>query len=175
MLFICSLIPIKAQNLSEPETRGVWITGNFLEGGSDSIETMIKGLSDANFNTIFIDVWYNGSTIYPSTVVSSAGGPEQNPVFSGEDPLRNTLDIAHKYGIEVFAWFEFGFSVGYSYDSTDVPNILKLHPDWSMVQKDTTKHFDSEDAYFFWVDPASTLHPDLWLTFIPNVQKIIPI
>jgi uncharacterized lipoprotein YddW (UPF0748 family) len=154
LLFIVSFVSLNAQNLSNPETRGVWITGNYLQGGSDAIESMIKGLSDANFNTIFIDVWYSGSTIYPSSVVSSAGGPKQNSVFIGKDPLRTTIDIAHKYGIEVFAWFEYGFSVGYSSDSTDVPEILKLHPDWSMTQRDTSKHFDSEDVYFFWVDPA---------------------
>jgi uncharacterized lipoprotein YddW (UPF0748 family) len=152
----------------------VWITGNYLQNGSNAIETMIKGLSEANFNAIFIDVWYEGSTIYPSSVVKNAGGPEQNPVFVGKDPLRTTIDIAHKYGIEVFAWFEYGFSVGYSYDSTDVPNILKLHPDWSMAQRDTSKHFDSEDAYFFWVDPAVTAASKFMVDLYTECAKNYP-
>ncbi len=144
-----------AQNIPNPETRGVWITGNYLKGGQSAIESMMQGLKAANFNVIYIDVWYRGYTIYPSTVIQDAGGPLQNPDFVGTDPLKTTIEIAHKYGIEVFAWFEYGFKVGYGSDSTEVPGILKTHPDWSMLQRDTTKNFyHNANGYFFEVDPG---------------------
>ncbi len=144
-----------AMNFPNPQTRGVWISGNYLQGGPSAIETLMRNLSEANFNTVYIDVWYQGSTIYPSQVVQAAGGPSQNPVFVGTDPLKTTIQIAHEYGIEVFAWFEYGLMVGTSTDSADAPAILQKHPDWAMVQRDTTKDFfHNEYGYFFAVDPS---------------------
>ncbi len=161
-------VSVNAATFPNPETRGVWISGSYLQGGSNSIENVIRNLSQANFNTIYVDVWYRGSTIYPSQVVQDAGGPLQNPSFSGSDPLETTIQIAHRYGMEVFAWFEYGFMVGNSGDSTAVPAILKVHPDWAMVQRDTTKHFlHTSYGYYFAVDPSVSAASD----FIVNMYN----
>lgn len=175
-LLIGSFVFTSAQSLTDPETRGVWVTGDYLKGGPEAIELMVRRLSDANFNLIFVDVWYRGYTIYPSSVVSSAGGPLQNPDFAGTDPLRTTIDIAHKYGIQVFAWFEFGLAAGYSSDSTKVPSILKLHPEWMMAQRDTTKRFsrDGYGNYFFWIDPAVTTAADFIADLFTECAKNYP-
>lgn len=162
VFFISILLPLSqasrapAENLPPPESRGVWVTADYLRGGSGSIEALVKNVRAANMNIIYVDVWFRGSTIYPSTVVPAAGGPAQDAGFAGTDPLRMTIDIAHRSGVEVFAWFEYGFAVGYSSNSASPPNILVVHPDWSMVQRDTTKHFDQDSYgnYFFWVDPS---------------------
>lgn len=155
LLVACSS-QLMAANLPDPEARGVWVTGNYLQGGTTAIENLVESVSAAHLNIIYIDVWYQGSTIYPSSVVSGAGGPLQNPNFTGTDPLRTLIDIAHKHGVEVFAWFEWGFWVGNnSGDSTDIPGIIKLHPDWAMAQRDTAKHFFRDTyGYEWWVDPA---------------------
>ncbi len=155
IVFIFSSISLFAQNFTKPETRGVWVSGNYLKGGPAVIENVMKNLSSANFNVIFVDVWYQGATIYPSNAVENAGGPLQNPEFSGTDPLKTTIEIAHKYGIQVFAWFEYAFMVGHSQDSTNVPAILKKHPDWAMLRRDTTKnYFHNMYGYFFAIDPS---------------------
>ncbi len=161
---------VKAVNLPAPETRGVWVTGNFLEGGPPAIENLVDSVAAAHLNVIYIDVWYQGSTIYPSSVVPAAGGPAQNPAFVGTDPLKTLITDAHEQGIEVVAWFEYGLAVGMGSDSTQVPNILRVHPDWSMVQRDTTKHFNydaGDHIYLFWVDPAVPAAAD----FIVNLFK----
>ncbi|MCL5267433.1 MAG: family 10 glycosylhydrolase, partial [Bacteroidetes bacterium] len=146
---------LMARDLPDPESRGVWVTGDYLTGGTSAIENLVGSVSNAHLNEIYIDVWYQGSTIYPSSVDSSAGGPLQNPAFAGTDPLRTLIDIAHKHGIEVFAWFEFGFAVGQSNDSANIPPIFKAHPDWAMLQQDTSKDFENDPyGYFFWLDPA---------------------
>lgn len=157
-----------ATTLPDPESRGVWVTGNYLRGGSTAIENLVEKVKGAHLNIIYIDVWYHGSTIYPSRVVSNAGGPLQNSDFTGTDPLRTLIDIAHKNGIEVFAWFEWGFWVGNSYDSTRVPGIIMSHPDWAMVQRDTSKHFIHDTyGYEWWVDPAVQSAAN----FIVNLHK----
>jgi len=146
---------VLATTFPDPESRGVWVTGNYLQGGSTAIQNLVENVKGAHLNIIYIDVWYHGSTIYPSKVVSDAGGPLQNPVFAGTDPLRMLIDIAHQNGIEVFAWFEWGFWVGNSSDSSNPPGIIKSHPGWAMVQRDTTKHFIHDTyGYEWWVDPA---------------------
>lgn len=157
LLFLLCSSQLTARYLPDPESRGVWVTGNYLSGGPTAIENLVENVASAHLNVIYIDVWYEGSTIYPSSVDSTAGGPLQNPAFAGTDPLRTLIDIAHKHGIEVFAWFEYGFSVGHSNDSTNVPPILRIHPDWAMVQRDTTKDFyHNQYGYFFAVDPSVT-------------------
>ncbi len=171
MLLLLILSPVvMAGNLPDPETRGVWVTGNYLEGGPTAIENLVESVAAAHMNVIYIDVWYQGSTIYPSSVVPAAGGPSQNPSFAGTDPLQTLITDAHQHGIEVFAWFEYGLAVGMWSDSTQVPNILRVHPDWSMVQRDTTKHFNydaGDHIYLFWVDPAVPAAAD----FIVNLFK----
>lgn len=167
LLVTCSS-QVMAAKLPDPEARGVWVTSNYLQYGTTGIENLVETVSAAHLNIIYICVWHHGSTIYPSSVVSDAGGPLQNPNFTGTDPLRTLIDIAHKHGVEVFAWFEWGFWVGNSDDSTDTPNIIKLHPDWAMVQRDTAKHFIRDIyGYEWWVDPAVPSAAN----FIVNLHK----
>lgn len=167
-LFVACSSQLTAANLPDPEARGVWVTSNYLQYGTTGIENLVETVSAVHLNIIYICVWHHGSTIYPSNVVSGAGGLLQNPNFTGTDPLRTLIDIAHKHGVEVFAWFEWGFWVGNSNDSTDIPDIIKLHPDWAMVQRDTTKHFIRDIyGYEWWVDPAVPSAAD----FIVNLHK----
>ena len=144
----------KAQQFPDPETRGTWVIAKYYKD-ADAVESMVAKLKAANFNTIYVCVWYEGYTIYESDVVSNAGGSKQNPSFSGTDPLRTIIDVAHKNGIQVVAWFEYGFSVGYSSSETSLPGILVKHPDWALVRRDM-KIIDPDEygGYFFWVDPA---------------------
>lgn len=168
-------INTKAQNFTDPETRGVWITANYLKGGASAIESMVRDLSAANFNVLYVNTWYRGGTLYPSDVVPKAGGPAQIDEFAGTDPLRTTIDIAHKYGMQVIAWFEYGFSVGVNTNPANIPNILKLHPDWCMAQRDTTKRYElSEGNYFFWVDPAVPEAADFIVDLYSECAKKYP-
>ena len=178
LLLLLVFSPIlMAENLPDPESRGVWVTGNYLAGGPTAIEKLVQNVAAAHLNVIYIDVWYQGSTIYPSNVVSTAGGPSQNPSFVGTDPLQTLINDAHQDGIEVFAWFEYGLAVGMGSDSTQVPNILRLHPDWSMVQRDTTKHFDydaGDHIYLFWVDPAVPAAADFMVNLFRECAQRYP-
>ncbi len=150
-----------AQSFAPPETRGAWIPSRSLPTDSAGIVAMVKNLSSANFNVIYAAVWdvhsNEAGTIYPSNVVKNAGGPLQFPSFVGENPLQTLIDVAHKYGMEVFAWFEGGgsFDISLANDSTDLPTILRANPSWSYVQRDTAKDFEpTSDGYFFSLDPG---------------------
>jgi len=173
--FVLITASLFAQNLSAPETRGVWVTSNYVQGGNSAIETLMKNLRSANMNTVYLCTWAGGATIYPSKVVPQAGGPAQKTEFVGTDPLKATIDIAHKYGIRVIAWFEYGFAVGVSSINTDIPNILKIHPDWSMVKRDTTIKYDLDSGNnFFWVDPAVNGAADFIVNLYQECAKNYP-
>ncbi len=148
--------PALGNDLPNPETRGVWISEDYLTGGPSAINSMMRTISDENFNVVYVEVYSHGSTIYPSAVMSNAGGVVQNHTFAGTDPLSTIIQIAHNYGIEVFAWFASPFLLSQNSDSTQVPAILVKHPDWSFVQRDTTKHYyppHGDYGYSFELDP----------------------
>lgn len=172
---LCISASASAQNMSAPETRGVWVTGNYVQGGNDAIETLMRNVKSANLNTVYLCTWYQGATIYPSKVVPQAGGPAQVPEFTGTDPMKATIEIAHKYGIQVIAWFEYGLSVGVSTDNKDFPNIIKIHPDWPMVKRDTTIKYDLDSGNnFFWIDPAVSAAADFMVDLYQECAKNYP-
>ena len=148
-----------AETLPAPQTRGVWISENYLTGGPSAIETMIRNLSAANVNVIYVEVYTHGETIYPSTVMENAGGVLQNPTFAGTDPLKTIIDIAHRYGIQVFAWFASPFLLSVASSPNQIPPILVKHPDWTAIPRDTTEHYfpsSSGSGYTFEIDPTVT-------------------
>ena len=166
-----------ANNFPNPETRGVWISEDYLTGGSSAIESMIRTLSAENVNVIYVEVYSHGSTIYPSAVMSNAGGILQNKSFSGTDPLKTVIEIAHRYGIEVFAWFASPFLLSQSSDSTQVPAILVKHPDWAAVQRDTTKPFFPPHGvygYSFEVDPCVPAAADFMVNLFSECATNYP-
>ena len=149
-----------AQILANPETRGVWIPAGYSPEDSAGIDTLMRNLSSAHFNVVYLGVWdghnREAGTIYPSNVVKEAGGPLQYPAFVGHDPLRTYIDLAHKYGLEVIAWFELmPFDVSVGNTPSDVPLLLRAHPDWSMRQRDTTiDYHHNVYGYYFGIDPG---------------------
>ncbi len=103
-------------------------------------------LAAININTVLVVVWngsgYSGAyTLYPSAVMDSLFGFEIGPVGSGiADPLDRVIIEAHRNGIEVFPWFEYGFATSWS--DPDQPQqenpdyILDQHPEWALHDRD---------------------------------------
>ncbi len=92
-------------------------------------------LSKIGINTILTVVW-NGHqtdgvyTLYPSAVMENLFGKAMYPLFArGRDPLERVIIEAHRNGIEVFPWFEMGFSPSYSQNGG---HILQRFPTWAL-------------------------------------------
>ena len=108
LLFINTIIFSQALN----EMRAVWITNvdsDVLLTDAKIAESM-DYLESIGVNVIFPVVWNKGYTIYPSEVMNSEFGKPIWPNVSGRDPLKKLVVEAHRNGIEVIPWFEFGFS-----------------------------------------------------------------
>lgn len=96
------IYPIVKRNI-----RGVWLT-NVASTALDSqtnIEKAVEQCYKAHLNTIYVVVYNNARTIYPSQVMYDLIGIKQQEKYQGRDPLQEVVIAAKKYQIEVHAWF----------------------------------------------------------------------
>jgi uncharacterized lipoprotein YddW (UPF0748 family) len=110
--------------------RGTWVTtaaSTALES-KENIKACVQTCKTAGINNIFMVVYNNGTTCYPSTIMQNLIGVRIRPNFAGRDPLQEMIDEAHAVGIKVHAWFEYGFSSSYSANGGA---IVTAKPNWA--------------------------------------------
>jgi uncharacterized lipoprotein YddW (UPF0748 family) len=110
--------------------RGVWVTtaASTALDSRANIVTCVQNCKLAGINNIFMVVYNNGTTCYPSTVMQNLTGIRIRPNFSGRDPLQEMIVEAHTVGIKVHAWFEYGFSSSFSNNGG---SIVTARPTWA--------------------------------------------
>ncbi|MBN1480865.1 T9SS C-terminal target domain-containing protein [candidate division KSB1 bacterium] len=139
-----------------PELRGVWITNvdsRVLET-DDSIVEAMDYLGSIGINVIFPVVYNKGYTLYPSEVFEGHFGVKtiQQTPFMKRDFLERVIIEAHRNGIEVIPWFEFGFSTSYSQNGG---HILQKYPHWAL--KDNSSNLVVKNGF----DWMSGIHPEV--------------
>lgn len=123
-----ALVPVA--RAGEPrELRGVWITADTdVFENRASIADAMDFLASHHVNVVFPDVWYRGVTLHPSALLERTFGVRQDPRYAGRDPLAEILVEAHRRGIEVMPWFQYGFAAS----NAEAPTtILAKKPDWA--------------------------------------------
>jgi uncharacterized lipoprotein YddW (UPF0748 family) len=146
---------LQAQTNNYESIKGTWITNV----ASDAMHTPEKvketvahckrnGLTD-----IFVVVWNNGVTMYPSKVVKAYIGIEQSTVYKNFDPLKAFVEEGHKLGLRVHAWFEFGFA--YAYQDSSNKKWLEKYPHWAGRKQNG--HLLQKNKFFWW----NALHPEV--------------
>jgi uncharacterized lipoprotein YddW (UPF0748 family) len=98
------------------EIRGVWLTttdSHVLDSQANIIAAM-EFLADTGFNVVFPVVWNQGVTQYSSQVMQKNFGFRINQLYQERDPLAEVLEAAHKVGLKVIPWFEYGFACAYN-------------------------------------------------------------
>jgi uncharacterized lipoprotein YddW (UPF0748 family) len=153
-------IPAMAQT---PELRGVWVARDGLTSRAKIISTLDQ-LAAANINLVCVNVWSRGYTIHPSDVLFAACGVRQDPdpAYVGRDPLQEFVIEAHRRGIEVEAWFEYGFMFGWSgwYAGANGQGpLLNAHPSWVGISNTGGTQVSAQGSGFWtW---ASCEHPEV--------------
>jgi uncharacterized lipoprotein YddW (UPF0748 family) len=150
--------PVNAQT-ARPEIRGVWITANDTAMVRDhaKLEAAVTQLAQLNFNTIYPVVWNSGYAQYPSPVAQQAGIQSFVPKGTqGQDVLADLIDIAHRQGLLVIPWFEFGFM------TPPTSELALNHPDWLTQQRDGGQTSVTAAGEVVWLNP-----------FNPKVQQFI--
>lgn len=139
--------------------RGVWVSdvGSLCLSNKDSIISMVKMCKDIGINTIFMVVYNDGKTKYPSEVMEKYFDVKIDPTYANRDPLRELIDEAKSNSIKVIAWFEYGFASVYGNSSGG--KIVQKYPHWASLDKNG---LITEKNNFFWLD-----------AFNPEVQDFI--
>jgi uncharacterized lipoprotein YddW (UPF0748 family) len=114
------------------EVRGVWVTNvaSPVMNSKASLAAAMDYLGRNGINVVFPVVWNKGVTQYQSTVMRNEFNIPIDPFFAqqGRDPLAELIVEAHRNGIEVIPWFEFGFSTSYSANGG---HIITKYPEWA--------------------------------------------
>ncbi|HLO50579.1 MAG TPA: glycoside hydrolase family 10 protein [Kamptonema sp.] len=155
--------PLWAQTppkLPRTELRGVWLTNidSDVLFSKKNVDAAIDRLAKLNFNTVYPTVWQGGYTLFPSAIAKGVTGISIDPTpgLKNRDVLKEIVEQAHKKGLAVIPWFEFGFMA--PADS----ELAKLHPDWLAKRRDGTTIWKEGKDDRVWLSP-----------FHPQVQKFI--
>lgn len=138
------------------ETKGVWIRPT--EKNADQIIATLDNLKANGFNSVFLETYFHGKTIFPSQTMNKYGFTVQNEIFEGFDPLDVWIKEAHKRDIKVHIWFQ-SFYVGNQSPDYNPSSILAVRPDWGNKTKKNanspkaTKSASEHNGYF--LDPAN--------------------
>ncbi|MFP4548649.1 MAG: glycoside hydrolase family 10 protein, partial [Fidelibacterota bacterium] len=165
-LLLLLMIPLMIFARRIEEFRAVKITNvdSDVLSSNEKIADAMDYLASININTILVVVWngsgYNGAyTLYPSAVMDSLFGFEKGPTGSVADPLERILIEAHRNGIEVLPWFEYGFASSWSNPDSareTVPDhIIKKYPHWALREKDGNIAWKNG---FYWI---SAINPEV--------------
>ena len=138
------------------EVKGVWVRPTYFS--RTDIENVLDAIEKAGINTVFLETYYHGKTIFPSKTMERYGFIKQYEDYLGFDPLKIWIDEAHKRGIKVHVWFQ-TFYVGNKPPETNPLYILAQRPDWANYQK---KNANSETLVYsvsehngYFIDPAN--------------------
>lgn len=134
--------------------RGVWVTttASTALNSRATIKEMVTQCKNAGINNIFMVVYNNARTMYPSTVMANLIGKPILESMAGRDPLQECIEEAHAQGLKVHAWFEYGFASSYSANGGP---IVAAKPHWAA--KDANGSLTVKNG-FDWLNP---LHPEV--------------
>ncbi|MEH1939732.1 MAG: glycoside hydrolase family 10 protein [Nostoc sp.] len=141
------------------EIRGVWMTNNDFDTlkSRDKVQDAVSQLRRLNFNTIYPVVWNSGYVMYPSAIAQRAGiQPFVSKGSDGHDILADLINQAHRKGLLVIPWFEFGFM------APSTSELALNYPDWFTQKRDGNQTSISAAGEVMWLNP-----------FHPQVQKFI--
>jgi uncharacterized lipoprotein YddW (UPF0748 family) len=145
----------------ENQIQGVWHRPTLAQSSEAEIKKTLVRFKDMGINTIFLETFVHGFTMYPSKVYQKYGiTPNAYPklgVVENEALLARWLRLAHAEGIQVHAWLQV-FYVGNSNLNLPTP-ILAKFPQWRNRQRqyadDPTLHPSPIEQGHWFIDPAN--------------------
>ena len=171
ILIICGSVTFSQQ---VKELRGVWMTNvnSDVLTYDAGITNAVEYLSSIGINVIFPVMWNGGNTLYPSKVMNNLFGKLISPAMSGRDPLQKLITEAHRKGIEVIPWLEYGFASSYVYNGNIGGDaILNKFPSWVSKTNTGANCIDGDGSTgFVWM---SGINPQVQNFMISLVTEIL--
>ena len=100
---------VLAQQERTAGKRATWVPTSWGDGSAASADSTFATFKSQGVNRVYIDVWNNGKTYFNSSTMYALIGN----AGIGSNQLKWGADAASKYGIELFAWFEYGLMASY--------------------------------------------------------------
>ncbi len=155
-----------AQSLQE--LHGTWLTNvdSYVLATDNNIVEAMNYLSSIGVNVIFPVVYNKGYTLYPSQIMQNLFNAKtiNDPSFANRDFLERLVIEAHRVGIEVIPWFEFGFSSSYSLNGG---HIVARFPSWA------AKNVNGQLVVKNGFDWLSGINPDVQNYMISLITEVI--
>jgi len=172
---ICLLValfalPLFSQSLHEFRAVKITNVDSDILFDDQRIAEGMDYLASIGINVILTVVWNSHGadgdyTLYPSRVMERYFGRAMHPAFPAQrDPLKRVIIEAHRNGMEVFPWFEMGFSTSYSQNGG---HIIQRYPDWAL--KDNSGKLCVKNGF----DWMSAIHPDVQKFIVALTTEVI--
>lgn len=116
--------------------RGLWLPSPAHTRLFDSPTEMRRQLAEykrLGFNRLYVVMWNQGRTLYPSARMKALTGVEIAEALAGRDPLRELLDSATPLGLQVVAWLEYGFAS--EHQGGPGHEIVQARPQWQALDR----------------------------------------
>ena len=151
--------------------RGVWIPSTDCKvlTSKQRIADAMDFLADTGFNTVFPVVWNRGFTAYPSQIMREQFGVEIDSRYQGRDPLAELIVEAHRVGLKVIPWFEYGFVSSYNLNGG---HLLAKKPGWAA--RDCSGNLLKKNN-FEWLNSLDSEVQDFLLGLMLEVAKNYPV
>lgn len=121
------------------------------------VQQAVSKLQRLNLNTIYPVVWNSGYVMYPSAVAQRLGiQPFVLRGADGHDIMADLINQAHRQGLLVIPWFEFGFM------APPTSELALNRPEWFTQKRDGSQTSISAAGEVAWLNP-----------FHPQVQQFI--
>ncbi len=145
-VFFFTLLTITAFS---QELRGTWFARNTLSS-KEEIAKAMDSLAANNFNVVYVNTWSRGYPLWQSDVFEKETGMKTDPTYGDRDVLAEVIAEGHRVGIQVEAWFEYGFVGGWTGNQPagEKGPIFKVHPDWVEQTQDGT---ELDKSNFYWM------------------------
>ena len=149
---------LQPRQLPRQKIRGVWMSTNDFNvlKTRAGVRNAVTQLRNLNFNTIYPVVWNSGYTKFPSYTAKRAGIPFFFKGAEGQDILADLINQAHRRGLLVLPWFEFGFM------TPETSELALNHPEWLTQKRNGSRTSNSAAGEVAWLNP-----------FHPQVQQFI--
>ncbi len=142
-----------AQPALDPEVRAIWVTRWEYHSPQD-IQTIMKNIAAANFNTVLFQVRGNATAFYESDIepwASELGGDDP-----GWDPLTVALKEAHARDLKLHVWINIGPGWRGSRASSQFEQLWNRHPEW--FARDRHGNFQKLQSHYLWL---ALTHPEV--------------
>ena len=153
------------------EFKGVWLRPT--EKSPEEIAKTLDRVKKYGIETVFLETYYQGKTIFPSETLARYGVQPQRPEFIGFDPLEVWVTQAHKRGLKIYIWFE-TYYAGPENPMNNPMNVIAVYPHWANVTKmkynspTPIASLSEHNGYF--IDPAN---PEVQTYLLTLLEEII--